>query len=194
MSELIQCEFCEIYVDFNEYLYHVRECINSSLQSSIQTSLQSSIIISTTEEENDEFENITDDNNDDDTEDIDDDIEDIDDDDGNIIIRGIQISLNLSSPTNFNFYTPNQYETLSNLQDVKVPVKNIDLVAPLVDSIPEDSFCAICQDLIQNDIKIRKTLCNHYFCSDCLEPWLKELNKTCPSCLTNLEDLTENKK
>jgi hypothetical protein len=186
MSELIQCEFCEIYVDFNEYLYHVRECINSSLQSSLQTSLQSSIIISTTEEENDEFENITDVDDDDVDEDV--------DDDDNIIIRGIQISLNLSRPTNFNFYTPNQYETLSNLQDVKVPVKNIDLVAPLVDSIPEDSFCAICQDLIQNNIKIRKTLCNHYFCSPCLEPWLKELNKTCPSCLTNLEDLTENKK
>ncbi len=189
MSELIQCEFCEIYVDFNEYLYHVRECINSSLQSSLQTSLQSSIIISSTEE-NDEFENITDDDQDED----DDETYEEDEDDDNIIIRGIQISLNISTPTNFNFYTPNQYETLSNLQDVRVPVKNIDLVAPLVDSIPEDSFCAICQDLIQNDIKIRKTLCNHYFCSSCLEPWLKELNKTCPSCLTNLEDLTENKK
>jgi len=190
MSELIQCEFCEIYVDFNEYLYHIRECINSSLQSSLQTSLQSSIIISTTEEENDDFEDITEnENEDDDDENYQ---EDVDDD--NIIIRGIQISLNINTPTNFNFYTPNQYETLSNLQDVKVPVKNIDLVAPLVDSIPEDSFCAICQDVIQNYIKIRKTLCNHYFCSPCLEPWLKELNKTCPSCLTNLEDLTENKK
>ena len=187
MSELVQCEFCEIYIDFNEYLYHVRECINSSslqssFQSSFQTSLQSSIVISTTEEENDDFENINDSDSDD------------DDDDENIIIRGMQISVNINTPTNFNFYTPNQYQTLSNLQDVRVPVKNIDLVAPIVDLIPEDSFCAICQDLIQNDIKTRKTLCNHYFCAVCLEPWLKELNKTCPSCLCNLEDLTENKK
>jgi hypothetical protein len=185
MSELIQCEFCEIYVDFNEYLYHVRECINASLQ----TSLQSSIIISTTEEENDDFEDITNTEEEDDEEE-----DDEEDDDENIIIRGISVSLNLNTPTNFNFYTPNQYQTLSNLQDVKIPVKNIELVAPLVDSIPDDSFCAICQDLIKNDVKIRKTLCNHYFCAECLEPWLKELNKTCPSCLTNLEDFTENKK
>ncbi len=191
MSELIQCEFCEIYIDFNEYLYHVRECINSSLQSSIQTSLQSSIIISTTEEENDDFENITNTENE---EEYDEDENYEEDEDENIIIRGISISLNLNIPTNFNFYTPDQYQTLSNLQDVKIPVKNIDLVAPLIDSIPGDSFCAICQDLIHNDVKIRKTLCNHYFCAGCLEPWLKELNKTCPSCLTNLEDFTENKK
>ena len=57
MSELIQCEFCEIYVDFNEYLYHVRECINSSIQSSIQSSLQSSIVISTNSND-DDYENI----------------------------------------------------------------------------------------------------------------------------------------
>jgi hypothetical protein len=171
MDNLIQCEFCEIYVNFDEYAEHILECFDnksvfSSLTSSIMTSLTSSIYTDNNDDNDDN------DDNDNDTEDE--------------IFRTIfNINININNSNNFNFYNPYQ-----NLEDVKKPVKNIDLVAPIVlyDSIPEDTYCSICQDKISSNP--RKTLCNHYYCSDCLIPWLK-INKTCPSCLSDLESLIE---
>ena len=45
MNELIQCELCDIFVDFDEYLNHVRNCSenNSALTSSISSFLTYSI-------------------------------------------------------------------------------------------------------------------------------------------------------
>lgn len=177
MDNLIQCEFCEIYINFDDYSEHILECFEnenkslfSSLTSSIMTSLTSSIYTDNNDDEND------DDDNEDDNDD------DIDDDDN---IRIFTTTFNINIPRSFNFYDPYQYQ---NLEDVKIPVKNIDSVAPIIpfDSIPEDTYCSICQDKIST--KSRKTLCNHYYCSNCLEPWLK-MNKTCPSCLADLESL-----
>ena len=80
---------------------------------------------------------------------------------------------------------------LEDLEDVKIPVKNIDIVAPIVneDELPKDTICTICQDVIIT--QSRKTLCNHFFCCKCIEPWLNEMNKMCPNCLTDLEDLKD---
>ena len=207
MSELIQCEFCDIYIDFSEYLYHIRECAEnvddissdftsySSLFSSITSALGNSFNQFQQINENDN--NIVEDADDDDDQDEDED-EDADDDDDeddsttieindNYITARININLNLQRVANNN----DTYQRYSNLEDINKPVKDINLVAPLISNelIPGDSNCAICQELISNPA--RKTLCNHYFCSNCLEPWLKELNKTCPSCLTNLDDMYE---
>jgi hypothetical protein len=211
MSELIQCEFCDIYIDFGEYLYHIRECAEnvddissdftsySSLFSSITSALGNSFnqFQQINENDNNIVQNNDVDDADQDDEDDDDDQDDDDDDDDddsttieindNYITARININLNLQRVVNNN----DTYQRYSNLEDVNKPVKDINLVAPLISNelIPEDSNCAICQELISNPA--RKTLCNHYFCSNCLEPWLKELNKTCPSCLTNLDDMYE---
>ena len=177
MDNLIQCEFCEIYINFDEYAEHISECFeNKSAFSSLASSLMTSLTSSMYTENNDE------DNDDDD----DDDDNDNDEDDDDIETRIFTTVFNINTSRNFNFYDPYQ-----NLEDVKIPVKNIDLVAPIVsfDSIPEDTYCSICQD--KTSKKSRKTLCNHYYCSDCLEPWLK-MNKTCPSCLADLESLITN--
>ncbi len=227
MSELIQCEFCDIYIDFSEYLYHIRECAEnvddvpsdftsySSLFSSITSTLGNSFNLFQQINENNIDENdgidgndVNDGNNGNDVndgndgndvndvnEDDDDSYEDDEDDENsttieindNYITARININLNLQRVVNNN----DTYQRYSNLEDVNKPVKDINLVAPLISNelIPDDINCAICQELISNPV--RKTLCNHYFCSSCLEPWLKELNKTCPSCLTNLEDMFE---
>ncbi len=176
MDNLIQCEFCEIYINFDEYAEHISECFEnksvfSSLTSSLMTSLTSSMYTENNDD-NDEDDNDEDDNDEDDEDDIE--------------TRIFTTVFNINTSRNFNFYDPYQ-----NLEDVKIPVKNIDLVAPIIsfDSIPEDTYCSICQD--KTSKKSRKTLCNHYYCSDCLEPWLK-MNKTCPSCLADLESLITN--
>ena len=40
------------------------------------------------------------------------------------------------------------------------------------------NVCEIAIDkLFVSNVNVRKTLCNHYYCSDCIEPRLKELNK-----------------
>lgn len=206
MNELIQCEFCDIYIDFNDYLYHVRECSENMEQNASEFTSYSSLFSSITsalEHSFNQFEQINEDNeygedNGDEDNDGEEDNEDGEEDetvrfeisnnvniDDNYITTRININLNLQRIATDN------YHRYSNLEDVNKPVKDIDLVAPLISNelIPYDTNCAICQELISNPA--RKTLCNHFFCSNCLEPWLKELNKTCPSCLTNLEDMYE---
>jgi hypothetical protein len=43
MSNLIQCELCDVFIDFNDYLNHVRECVQLSNSShSLLSSLTSS--------------------------------------------------------------------------------------------------------------------------------------------------------
>ena len=199
MNELIQCEFCDIYIDFNDYLYHVRECSENMEQNASEFTSYSSLFSSITsalEHSFNQFQQINEDTeyteDDGDEQDVEENVEDDEEENSNTIeindnyiTARININLNLQRIANDN------YHRYSNLEDVNKPVKDIDLVAPLISNelIPYDSNCAICQELISNPA--RKTLCNHFFCSNCLEPWLKELNKTCPSCLTNLDDMYE---
>ena len=211
MSTLIQCEFCDIYVDFDDYLDHVRSCPENinSLASSImsmltfsissENSLFNNLYQTDTEEENQE--NGDNDENDEEYYSADEDNNLPQQSNGNniqIINNGNSITaiINLNGQrlrTIFDNDIMNIDRNLNNnideLEDVKVPVKNIDIVAPIVDEneLPQDIICTICQDTIIS--KSRKTLCNHYFCCKCIEPWLKELNKMCPNCFANLEDL-----
>ncbi len=207
MSDLIQCELCDVFIDFNDYLNHVREC-SMSLNQSLTSSITSyNTIINTTNDINsiigsidssypgltdsfrnfyrqviNEFSNINEEDDDD---------SNIDDDDNSLPIFHIRIhngNINIINGLQ-NANNTTNYQNLSNLEDVKKPVKNIDLVAPLIskEEVPEDTYCSICQNQISE--KVRRTLCNHYYCSFCIEPWLTQFNKTCPSCLANLEDL-----
>ena len=217
MSTLVQCEFCDVFVDFDEYLNHVRECSEniSALTSSISSYLTYSISSynsnsdSTINESDFETNNIASAN-----QELEDEDEDEDGDDSSFSANnqyqphtailnllnnlGIATSnngsifsavINLENINRRNIY--DTYNMYSNLEDVKVPVKNIDLVAPIIkeSDISEGTICTICQDPVKSPV--RKTLCGHCFCTLCIEPWLNEMNKTCPNCLADLEELNK---
>ena len=171
MSTLVQCEFCEVYVDFDDYIDHTREC-SENRRSLTSSFLTSSFISEFDEDDMDSEDNETSEESEDDEEEI----EDIETE-TNIDFVNLRIRTIYDDDT-FNY---------DSLEDVKVPVKDIDLVAPVIKEIeiPEGTICTICQDPVSNDA--RKTICNHYFCRKCIEPWLTELNKTCPNCLMELE-------
>lgn len=189
MEELVQCEYCETYIYSDDYDEHLEICSENivhtallmesvSLPSSLTSSINSTIFNTLYVSDNNTDNNDNNDNN-------------AENDENNEDEYDYEYNMNLndtmrpSQQLNFNIYDPHQ-----NLQDVSNPVKNIDLVAPIVpySTIPySDLYCTICQDKISNTV--RRTLCNHYYCSDCIEPWLTQLNKKCPICSANLEDL-----
>ncbi len=176
MSTLVQCEFCEVYVDFDDYIDHTREC-SENRRSLTSSFLTSSFISEFDEDDMDSEDNETSEESEDtDYQDAEEDIEDIETE-TNIDFVNLRVRTIYDDET-FNY---------DSLEDVKVPVKDIDSVAPIIKEteIPDGTICTICQDPISNDA--RKTICNHYFCRKCIEPWLTELNKTCPNCLMELE-------
>ena len=83
-------------------------------------------------------------------------------------------------------YIDNNYEYYSDLTEsigkVHIGVDDIDISAPIctIDDMG-DNICVICQE-DNYTLPIRKTVCNHIFCSECIIPWLKK-NHTCPLCL-----------
>jgi hypothetical protein len=83
-------------------------------------------------------------------------------------------------------YIDNNYEYYSDLTEsmgkVHIGVDDINISAPIstIDDIG-DNTCVICQE-DNYTLPIRKTVCNHIFCSECIIPWLKK-NHTCPLCL-----------
>lgn len=53
----------------------------------------------------------------------------------------------------------------------------------------ELQFCSICQEETYNTIKIN---CNHYFCKDCIDEYLK-VSIQCPNCKKEIKKIYENK-
>ena len=189
MNTLVQCEFCEVYIDFDNYIDHVRNC--SENRRSLASSILTSSFLSEYEYEEDNEEDNEKDNEEDANTDYEDAEENLEDE-LNQNIHNIFIDfVNLHIRTIYDDNTFNY----DNLEDVKLPVKDINLVAPIItdiNQIPEGTVCTICQDPVSDSV--RKTICNHYFCRKCIEPWLNELNKTCPNCLTNLDEIMIEKK
>jgi hypothetical protein len=181
--EYIPCEICDVLVDFNDYMTHLEQCQS---RTSILTFPFSFTLTNLNPQEQDENDL---DGNDLDGNDLDgNDPESLNPPDQLDYLRNMMANLfqHISE-----FSEQNTYENLRSLDDVVIPCKDIDKVAPLVpldqiDQIPPDTMCPICQELISNDS--RKTICNHYFCSSCLEPWLEVRNKTCPVCSLDLDD------
>ena len=64
-------------------------------------------------------------------------------------------------------------------------INNIEIVTSIV-SDSEKINCPICQT--ECVTQVRKTLCNHSFCDECISRWLSK-SKKCPSCMRDLEDL-----
>ena len=79
--------------------------------------------------------------------------------------------------------------------DIKVPVNDLNLVAPLIeftDITPkelEENICTICQDKYTNvpGKQYRRLVCNEkaVFCNECIKPWLAE-HHYCPNCKDDL--------
>ena len=198
MGELIQCELCDIFVNFDDYLEHSREC---SLE--FENPLTASCLTFSYTTNNDDEENEYQEEFNEEDEDIEEDEEEEEEEEEeedysfvsneNVNINSISAILNLGNMNiNINMnnlrtiYDLDTYENYSNLEDVKTPVKNIEKVAPIINDsdIPDETYCTICQEYLSKPV--RKTLCNHYFCSKCIEPWLTEMNNTCPNCSCDL--------
>jgi hypothetical protein len=90
----------------------------------------------------------------------------------------------------------NDYNYLMNLCESigyhKEGITDIEEVAPLTvqeQNNAHNEKCPICmEELYQNDPSVRVVKkCNHGFCADCIEKWLKE-NKTCPICVQWLQE------
>ena len=63
--------------------------------------------------------------------------------------------------------------------NVSLGIENID---EIIEKKEEEILCPICT----NKCKIKGvTKCNHEFCYECIEEWLKE-NKKCPVCMIEL--------
>jgi len=80
------------------------------------------------------------------------------------------------------------YEALQELCDnigyEKVGVADIKAVTKtkFKKDIPKDENCSICMEPFHSKKKnVLLTNCQHYFCLDCIDTWLKE-NKNCPIC------------
>lgn len=72
------------------------------------------------------------------------------------------------------------YDELINLEDHAVGISDIDSVSQF---LFEEIECPICSE---TKMVSRKTKCNHHFCDECLQEWLKE-SKKCPTCMVDLE-------
>lgn len=85
----------------------------------------------------------------------------------------------------FNLNTGDTYSDLTNLSeeigDVEIGIQDIEKVSEIIE---KTELCPICREDVK---KVRKTICNHFFCDDCLRTWLSN-NKTCPICLKDLSE------
>ncbi len=62
--------------------------------------------------------------------------------------------------------------------------------------IMSEILCPICHDCIDTNFdcaenNVQKTICAHYFHSNCINAWL-EKNSTCPVCRTKIKDVQDN--
>ena len=52
--------------------------------------------------------------------------------------------------------------------------------------LSEKEACSICLDEFKDEKKVSKTSCNHFYCSDCIDDWIKN-NNSCPLCRETVE-------
>lgn len=70
---------------------------------------------------------------------------------------------------------------------VEIGVDDIETVTHDVKLDNKTSIeCPIC--LEEQEKIVKRTLCNHDFCSSCISKWLSK-HKTCPICVTDIQNL-----
>jgi len=178
----IPCELCDVLVDFNQYMQHLEEC-----QTSHSTMIPFGFSFSNLQNDN-----LPNDSAGDAGDERSDNEEDVTQEEVSNSFDQFRAMMNNLLQHMPELTSANNYDNLRNLEDVIVPCKDIDKVAPLIPSdqtelIPDDLQCPVCQEIVSGDA--RKTICGHYFCSACLEPWLEASSKTCPICSVDLDEL-----
>jgi len=77
-----------------------------------------------------------------------------------------------------NFF--NRRYNIDNSLTENINVDKLDSVVVL-NNLPENECCICLDKYKENDILI-KLKCNHMFHKECLEPWFKKSNRSCPLC------------
>ena len=85
----------------------------------------------------------------------------------------------------------NAYDPIEISNRLGVVEKGIDDIEEVSELIPicNEILCPICQT--ETKTNVRRTLCNHFFCDQCISRWLSK-SKKCPSCMQDLEDIYNN--
>ena len=95
---------------------------------------------------------------------------------------------NAISDTIVSNLNEDEYSSLINLSeqigDVEIGIKDLDQVTKIV-NITET--CPICKE--EHEV-MRKTVCNHFFCQECIETWFDK-NTKCPLCLQDLNEIND---
>jgi hypothetical protein len=88
----------------------------------------------------------------------------------------------------FNETNDNNYDYLINLGNtignVNNTIEDIDTISNKIESLTLIK-CPIC---FKNNNNNRKTLCKHIFCESCLKTWIQN-SKKCPICMINLDEI-----
>jgi hypothetical protein len=106
-------------------------------------------------------------------------------------------------PMNFNDNMINVYDYIipllhDDIDKTQIGINDIDKVSiklklsdiEINNYKKNDELCIICMEHKgYNGYEIRKTLCNHEYCNECISKWL-EKSKKCPCCMANLEVLS----
>jgi hypothetical protein len=112
---------------------------------------------------------------------------------GRDLINNIEINIgNLHNLTNQNNYTEYEYNLfIQEIMggDVNIGVKDFNKVIINVNSVElnDDDICSICFEKLNNindennNNEAVKTICNHYYCINCIFEWLQQHNN-CPIC------------
>jgi hypothetical protein len=112
------------------------------------------------------------------------------------VIRSLNWGFSIRDPPLFgsqNFFAnmlfDSDYSSTSSLEEemfshkIVRRLKDVDRVAPKREF--SDDVCCVCMESMSNNV--RRTSCNHEFCSQCIETWFGQ-NTTCPVCKQDFAD------
>ena len=87
------------------------------------------------------------------------------------------------------------YEELTRLGNrlgnVSVGIKKLENICKEY-ILEEEDECFVCREEFIKGDKMKKLLCNHYFCEECIGGWFKD-NKKCPICMVEYNNEGLNK-
>ena len=149
MEDLVPCEICNQFINFNTYTEHISFC---NFENNIPNIIQHTSDVGGQANLNENTQ---------------------------ILINSINNYLYSN-----NYETVgNNYETLINLDNnnENIGIQNLDNI--LIYS-GDKIDCPICTEKTLNSYK---TNCNHFFCQECIEEWLKD-NKKCPICMKEFNE------
>ena len=180
-DDLVPCEMCGTSIPFDQYIAHLENCyISTRIVNQNQTiptnpRIQIRRIGSNNIDGIEETiqHNMTDFMNTIQTEQP----------DFDTMIRLLPMFFNTSNDFNFNL----QLHRVANIQDSNQPVvdtSNAYITLPTdVTGSSDEEICSICYEW--KDRTLVKTTCNHIYCKECIDSWLRK-KPTCPICLKDL--------